>query len=184
VTAVNAQVAGGRTESAVLQTGDLNELSSGDTTLAARPGSAWGAVARQAPARGPTVVASGSHSSDDPAEPPTFCFSGGLASPGESTTGRLTRPYDVRIVHGVQIRPHVSTAVVSTLLASPAVPQPQLSLQAGMLPVVHRNPQIAILPIRRGMYLVARGPMSVLGCCSPMGLAIGCRTALCGGAKG
>jgi hypothetical protein len=53
-------------------------------------------------------------------EPPTFRFSGGLASPAESTTGRLSRPYDVRAVLGVQNQRHVSTAVVSTALASSA----------------------------------------------------------------
>ena len=50
-------------------------------------------------------------------EPPTFRFSGGLASPGVSTTGRLTRPYDVLAVRGVQYQPDVSTAVVSKALA-------------------------------------------------------------------
>jgi hypothetical protein len=53
-------------------------------------------------------------------EPPTFRFSEGLASPGESTTDRLTRPYDVLAALGVQDQPHVSTAVVSRALASPA----------------------------------------------------------------
>ena len=37
----------------------------------------------------------------------------GLASPGMSTTGRLTRPYDVLALVGVQDWPQVSTAVVS-----------------------------------------------------------------------
>ena len=59
-------------------------------------------------------------------------FSGGLASPGVSTTGHLTRPYDVRAVQGVQDQLHLSTAVVSTVLASPAVSLH--SLQAMMLP--------------------------------------------------
>jgi hypothetical protein len=51
-------------------------------------------------------------------EPPTFRFSGGLASPGESTTGRLTRPYGVLAVLEVQGHPHVSITVVSKVLAS------------------------------------------------------------------
>src|SRR5215831_11819236 len=50
-------------------------------------------------------------------EPPTFRFSGGLASPGVSTTGRLTRPYDVLAPLEVQDHPPVSTAVVSKVLA-------------------------------------------------------------------
>jgi len=54
-------------------------------------------------------------------EPPTFRFSGGLASPGMSTIGRLTRPYDVLAALEVQVQPHVSTTVVSTVLANPAV---------------------------------------------------------------
>ena len=53
-------------------------------------------------------------------EPPTFRFSEGLASPGVSTTGRLTRPYEVLAALEVQDQPHVSTAVVSTALASSA----------------------------------------------------------------
>jgi len=56
-------------------------------------------------------------------EPPTFRFSGGLASPGMSTIGRLTRPYDVLAALEVQVQPHVSTTVVSTVLANPAVLQ-------------------------------------------------------------
>ena len=51
-------------------------------------------------------------------EPPTFRFSGGLDSPGESTTGRLTRSCNVLAALGVQDQPHVSTAVVSMALAS------------------------------------------------------------------
>jgi hypothetical protein len=51
----------------------------------------------------------------------SFRFSGGLAIPGESIADRLTRPYDVPAVLGVQDQPHVSTAVVSTALASPAL---------------------------------------------------------------
>ena len=62
-------------------------------------------------------------------EPPTFRFSGGFSSPRGSTTRRLTRPYDVRAVLGVQDQPHVSTAVVSTVLADgffvPKPNQPQ-----------------------------------------------------------
>ena len=46
---------------------------------------------------------------------------GGLASPGESTIGCLTRPYDLRAVLGVQDQPRLSTAVVSTALASLAL---------------------------------------------------------------
>src|SRR5215468_1296840 len=54
-------------------------------------------------------------------EPPTFRFSGDLASPDVSTTDGLIRPYDMRAVHGVQNQPHLSTAVVSTALANPTV---------------------------------------------------------------
>jgi hypothetical protein len=50
--------------------------------------------------------------------PPSFRFSGGLASPSESSTGRLTRPYDVQPGLVVQDQPHASTAVVSAALAS------------------------------------------------------------------
>ena len=50
-------------------------------------------------------------------EPPTFRFSGGFASPYESTTGGLTRPYGMLTVLGVQDQLHVSTAVVSKALA-------------------------------------------------------------------
>src|SRR5262249_41126033 len=46
-------------------------------------------------------------------EPPTFRSSGGLASSGESTADRLTRPYGVLALLEVQDHPHVSTAVVS-----------------------------------------------------------------------
>jgi hypothetical protein len=53
-------------------------------------------------------------------EPPTFRFSGGLPSPGQSTIGGLTRPYGMQATLGVQDQPHVSTAVVSTALARPA----------------------------------------------------------------
>jgi hypothetical protein len=49
---------------------------------------------------------------------PTFRFSGGLASPRESTKGRLSRPFEVLAALGVLNRPHVSTVVVSTALAS------------------------------------------------------------------
>src|SRR6516162_9545259 len=54
-------------------------------------------------------------------EPPTFRFSGGFASPGASTTGRLTRPYDALAPLEVQDHPHVSTAVVSKVLARSAM---------------------------------------------------------------
>jgi hypothetical protein len=47
-------------------------------------------------------------------EPPTFRFSGGLARPGESTTGQLTRPDGVSAGETVHDQPHVSTSVVST----------------------------------------------------------------------
>src|SRR5215471_19168009 len=53
-------------------------------------------------------------------EPPTFRFSGGLASPDESTTGRVTRPYNALAALGVHDQPHVSTVVVSTALAGSA----------------------------------------------------------------
>ena len=48
-------------------------------------------------------------------EPPTFRFSGGLASTGMSTTDRLIRPYDALAPLEVQDHPHVSTAVVSKI---------------------------------------------------------------------
>jgi hypothetical protein len=54
-------------------------------------------------------------------DPPTFRFSGGFASPGPSTTGRLTRPYDALAPLEVQDHPHVSTAVVSRVLARSAM---------------------------------------------------------------
>jgi len=58
-------------------------------------------------------------------EPPTFRFSGGLASPGVSTTGRLTRPYDELVLASVQDQPQVSTAAVSKALARSADEGPE-----------------------------------------------------------
>jgi hypothetical protein len=51
---------------------------------------------------------------------PAFRFSGGFAGPGWSITGCLTRPYDALAILGVQDQPHVSRAVVSTVLARSA----------------------------------------------------------------
>jgi hypothetical protein len=51
-------------------------------------------------------------------------FSGGLASPGVSTTGRVTRPYGVPTPLKVHDHPHVSTAVVSKLLARSRTTRP------------------------------------------------------------
>ena len=52
------------------------------------------------------------------AEQSAFRFSGERPSPHESTTVRLIRPDDLLGHLGVQDRPHVSTAVVSTALAA------------------------------------------------------------------
>ena len=48
----------------------------------------------------------------------TFRFSEGFAGPHESITVQLNRRNDVRGHYGVQDRPHVSTTVVSTALAT------------------------------------------------------------------
>ena len=42
----------------------------------------------------------------------------GLANPGEPTTGRLTRRYDVLPALGVQDQRRVATAILSTALVS------------------------------------------------------------------
>jgi hypothetical protein len=53
-------------------------------------------------------------------EPPTFRFSEGMASPGESTADRLTRPYGALAPSEIHDHPPVSTAVVSKVLARSA----------------------------------------------------------------
>ena len=70
-------------------------------------------------------------------EPPTFRFSGGLACPGKSTKGRLTRPYDALAPSEVQDYPHVSTAVVSEVLARSAYDKAVIHAPVTGLVVAH-----------------------------------------------
>ena len=57
-------------------------------------------------------------------EPPTFRFQEACLVQVSPPKGRLTRPYDVRPVLGVQHQQHMSTAVVSAALASSTVIAP------------------------------------------------------------
>ena len=81
-------------------------------------------------------------------ELPTFRFSGECPGPHESTAVCLIRPDDLIGHFGVQDRPHVSTAVVSTALAAgplyPVTPD---------LPLLGRGVRLAVARV---------------GCCTPL----------------